>query len=77
MGADETNVDDTEPIVNCRYQAIMVSLDVEDDTIGTHKAGMSKRCFDIGRLLPIGTFYSGKPSLQWLLGIWMLLPEFT
>jgi hypothetical protein len=61
MAAEESNGDHAGPILDSRYQAIVIAFDVEHDPTGLENARFRVRCLDVLRIAPIGALDRDAP----------------
>jgi hypothetical protein len=63
MSAHETNVDNSELVVNGYHNTIRIAFEVEDNPIVSYKAGVTVNTLDVSWGSPLGPLSIGIPYL--------------
>jgi len=76
MCSDKTDIDHTVLKNDDHYDSILISFDIEHNSIVRNKTGIPVYLFDVSRRVPGCEFYIVKPGLQRDTGIRVFFPEF-
>ena len=66
MAAEESDCECSRPVLDGRYQSVIVALDVEHDPAALENARFRIRRLDILRIAPIGAGHNVEPSFIFL-----------
>lgn len=77
MSADKLDIHNANPVGDGHDQAVIIAFDVEHDPVVLDEAGATVPRLDVLRASPARLAGLVGPSLQRLLGLRMLLPEFA